>query len=170
MRHEEGEAKIINQRLSHYGRVDGNPIYRLVWSNDMTEKRFGEFSDFYNDVFLRTVTETREVPKYSYIDDRWILEMLILGTGYEPLFTFESAKGEFLHPTLKICLFLVEQNERMRLDRPSPLSRAAELREQERVREDREVQDFMDQIDSSPIQNALHLREGIGYRGVKGGN
>lgn len=67
----------FNEKLAGRGRsLDGRPIWRIVWSTDQREVRLGKFSDFYGNIFLREVEQVREVPKYWYSQDRWILERL----------------------------------------------------------------------------------------------
>lgn len=96
----------INTKLiDRYGLdLSGQPKYRVVWSNDETEVRVGEFSEYYGDIFLRKITGAREVPKYTYIVDRWVLEVLVptlnpellTKLSYEPLFVLQDKAGDFL--------------------------------------------------------------------------
>lgn len=68
----------INRRLTERARsLDGRPILRIVWTTDQREMRAGEFTDWYmNTIIIRTVKAIREVPKYNYAPDRWVLERL----------------------------------------------------------------------------------------------
>jgi len=74
------DLHIINQRLRDLHGVDllGQPIYRVIWSPDEIEKRFATFTDFLpgTNVFIREVTEVREVQKYSYLAPQYVLEKL----------------------------------------------------------------------------------------------
>ncbi len=163
-----GDIKIINKAIEKFARIDGKPLYRLVWSDDQYEHRRGVFNDFTESgLFIRSYVGVREARKYTNIFERWVLEML-LPPDYECLFVFEGAIGQFLHPTLKVCEFIIQQNEKFRLARPSPLSRAVELRDEARFKEDEEIQDFVEALDCSPIQSLLHSREALGYK--KGSN
>ena len=84
------------------------PIFRLVWSDDQIEKRFGTISEYYGSIFVREVTGLHEVPKYMYIQHRWVLEKLmfamtdkVIGLDldnrcYEPVYTFEDKFGNAL--------------------------------------------------------------------------
>lgn len=84
--------------------ISGQPRYRVVWSNDETEVRVGTFNEFYGDIFVRTTSGAKQVPKYNYLDNRWILEVLIptnnpellTKMSYEPLYVFENRKREYL--------------------------------------------------------------------------
>lgn len=100
----------INNRLKdQYGRFDTTrPNWRIVWSTDQMEMRFGEYNRYSKSgLFLGTYTGSLLVPKYSYAKDRWILERLIPVTAlhdiaelagniasYEPVWVFETATGE----------------------------------------------------------------------------
>jgi len=165
----------IKKWLNQQGRtLDGRPIFRLVWSSHEQEYRFGEFNKFYGEIYLGCERGLRLVPKYPYIGERWILEKYappeqayvedIPETrhgSYEPFFVFEDSKGNPLPVTLKVVEFLV--NFSRKAIRASPITRAIELRDEAQVKEDKEVQEFMDSLECSEICNALHMREGVGY-------
>lgn len=168
-----GIYKIINNELKKFGKAPcGSPLWRLVWSNNEYEKRLGTFEDSYGSIFLRRVTEVRETRKYNYIDQRWILEKWFrvsnpelpdtLHKGsWEPIYVFESKSGEYLQPTLKTALFMVEQYNYHANNRVLPGARRAQIADEMQRRDDKELQDFMDSIDVSEITNALALREGV---------
>jgi hypothetical protein len=121
---------IINQRLEDtYGRFSDKPLYRIVWSEDQFENRFGDYED-YDDrgYFIRRVSEVRLVPKYrQWIQKRHVLERLtevpeinrgeiFTKISYEPIWVFEHAQtGEGLPPSWGAARFVIEQiNEQMR--------------------------------------------------------
>ena len=106
----------INKRLlDHYGRFeDGRANWRVVWSDDQLEKRWVTSTD---EGFLLNSPMIAEVPKYSYIQHRYILEHLMpVGnfiesdlvdkTSYEPLYTFEDNQGNPL-PVIWDAIFLL---------------------------------------------------------------
>ena len=115
----------LNQRLiDHFG-IDsdgGGPIWRVVWSEDQFEKRLGTYDDITkNGIYLRTVTEVREVPKYrQWIQERYILERLVIvpdmniqelptvRKSYEPIWTFEDANGNYLPPIWNAIKFVID--------------------------------------------------------------
>ena len=131
MREPESIVKVINSQLRDlYGNdiVTGQSIFRVVWSEDQFEKRHGTFDDFLpgTKIFLRTITETREVPKYrQWIHGRHILERLVVvpeinqgelpstKISYEPLWVFrkgddnETEEG-YLPPRLDACKFIID--------------------------------------------------------------
>jgi hypothetical protein len=158
----------FNEFLRKFGNTPlGQPWYRLVWSDNELEIRHGTFNEFTTSgLFLRTVVDTRETPKYSYIKSRWILEKWIppdksytpelpnsRNGSFEPLFVFEDRFGHPLEITYKALEFIIGANNQVR---QVYTDRSQEI-------EDKEIAYFKDAIDSSPIQNALHLRQGVGY-------
>jgi hypothetical protein len=53
----------------------GEPNYRVLWSSRRLETIGGEWDDYSEGgIWLRTVIETRQVPKYWTHPDRWVVE------------------------------------------------------------------------------------------------
>ena len=113
---------VINNRLKdEFGLFEnGQQNYRLVWSNDQFETRFGEYPKFDNSGnYLGTVAEYAFVPKYKqWMPDRWVLEMLIPTPAhnkelvtkltYEPMHGFVNAyTNKPLDPTYRAIRFLI---------------------------------------------------------------
>lgn len=102
------DVDAINEKLLlYYGReLDGRPRYRVVWSTNQLEKRKGEFNEFYGSIYLRTFYGVKEVPKYPFDRDRWIVEKLFYINNpelfsnrpgsYEPVYVLKGPNGEFL--------------------------------------------------------------------------
>lgn len=147
------------------------PIWKLVWSEDAMELRKGEFSEYYGNLFLRTIRDVRWVRKYSYIKDRWVLERWFPPEvsynpelpnssqgSYEPVFVYEDKEGKALPVTFKSLEYILGMAERPRVSKEQ---RELEIMNRHKEAEDREVQEFMDMIDTSPIQSLLHTREAI---------
>jgi hypothetical protein len=99
-------VETINQRLiDHFGRyLDGTPMFRVVWSSDQVEKRRTNLTPEGWELPYEIV---REVKKYSYAQDRWILEKLtevddfqgqelVTKLSHEPAWVFETKKGDYL--------------------------------------------------------------------------
>ena len=98
----------VNKRLLGMGKhLDGRTIFRIVWSTSQLEKRIGNFTDYYGSIIIREVSGVlREVQKYPYCLDRWVLEKLIFlnpshqsanrelvtrrAYDYEPIFVFQD--------------------------------------------------------------------------------
>lgn len=76
------DLKRANKFLAdHYGKdIDGRPKYRISFTGDqtITEVREGPFQIFQGPIFIRTVKEPMEVPKYPFTfqKDRWVMERL----------------------------------------------------------------------------------------------
>jgi hypothetical protein len=97
------------------------PMFRVVFSDDQREMRLGDYNDFTpSGLFIRSVREVREVPKYQWIKARWVLEqlsvvpevnMLELPTvklSYEPLWIFENQSGDYLPPRYDAAKLIVD--------------------------------------------------------------
>lgn len=115
----------LNARLiDHYGldTSTGEPMWRIVFSDDQFEKRLGEYEDRTpSGLFIRRVTEVREVPKYrQWIKGKYVLENLVAipvqnlmdlpatKTSYEPIFIYENAKGEALPPIWSVTKIVID--------------------------------------------------------------
>lgn len=76
------DIHIINRRLIERYSKDflGQPIYRVIWSEDEIEKRFSTFEDYVpgTNILVRRVTEVREVKKYSYLKPQYVLEKMFV--------------------------------------------------------------------------------------------
>ena len=108
----------INKRLFYsFGRFeDGRPIWRVVWSDGQFEKRWVTHTPEGLEL-INPIVE--EVPKYSYIKHRYVLERLIpvlmnpalnelvTKTSYEPVWTFEDKNGNALPPIWEAVFLLI---------------------------------------------------------------
>lgn len=121
----DSDIERINTQLKENFGVDtltGLPMWRVVWSDDQFEKRHGTFDDITPaGLYLRTVTEVREVPKYrQWIQQKYILERLVAvpehqvtelagaKMSYEIIWTFEDAAGRYLPPVYRACEFIIQ--------------------------------------------------------------
>lgn len=166
------DTLVIDNWLSKQERtLQGEPIYRLVFSDTQTEIRVGVFNDYTGNILLRRTAEARETKKYPFINSRYVLEKwfppeyiftpevpMTVNGSYEPFFVFEDSKGNYLEPTLKVVEFIVgaTRNPGKKI---TPGDRAAQYA----LSEEREVQAFMDLLECSPVTNALHMKEAVGY-------
>lgn len=112
----------INKWLvNKYGYFDvDKPNWRVVWSEDLLEKRFGTFRDHSPEgLFLREFTGVREVRKYQHIKDKYVLERIldvtafnrsdtVDKTSYEPVWTFRDAHDNALAPRISVCYYIIE--------------------------------------------------------------
>jgi hypothetical protein len=117
------DIRKLNKLLAenYWKTIDGKPVFRIVWGAAQTEKRVGEFHDFWGEIYLRTFRGMREVPKYPSPDqkERWILEKFIPmnnpevweslegGGVYEPIWVFRGPGGSYRKPTWKAVQFLI---------------------------------------------------------------
>lgn len=115
----------INHQLIDLFGIDtltGLPIWRIVWSQDQFEKRLGTYDDITESgIYLRTVTEVREVPKYrQWITEKYVLERLSIipesnrdelpatKLSYEPIFVFQDVNDNYLPPKLEVAKFTID--------------------------------------------------------------
>lgn len=167
----------INKALARlWGRnYKGEPLFRVVWSVDQTEKRLGTFEDFYRDVvYLRTVTCVREVPKYSYLRPSWVLERWIpgqylkeyhdeiphtLGGSYEPIYVYQDVHGNPL-PLNEEATYAIVQSL---LNTVSPAERRSlDATEEARTEKKGRERDLMIMEEASPyLVGKLHGKEAV---------
>jgi hypothetical protein len=115
-------VETLNKRLIEYwGYGNGDsPNFRIVFSDDQLEKQYGTRSRFTsNGIFLGTDTEVAEVPKYSWIIGKYLLEqlqevplinkreLLDRKLSYEPRWTFEDKFGNPLPPKWEVCELVI---------------------------------------------------------------
>lgn len=156
--------------------LDGRAIWRLVWSENITEKRKGTFQDWYGSIFVREYSGIREARKYNYISERWILEKFSPGKvdkydisgdsggSYEPFYVFESGSGEYLEPTYRTVQFIIQ------FARQSAVMTPAERQAWADKAEDEEFKKCYEEIGaatSDPIPSLLHTASGVSMH-VKG--
>lgn len=116
------EITQLNKWLKEvYGMTPNNlPLFRLSFSETEKEMRIGTFREYSGDLFVREIIGAHKVPKYPWINSRWILEMWCppeialkkelpesyQGT-YEPIFVFEDKNGQPLPITQKVLEVIV---------------------------------------------------------------
>lgn len=117
------QVEIINQRLiDYYGYFESGdkPNYRLVYSNNQFEMILDTFRDYVpgTNIFVREVTEFREVRKYPYLKNKWVLEKILpapeqLTTNltYESIWVFGKKGdpyGESIEPKWIAIQFVID--------------------------------------------------------------
>jgi hypothetical protein len=170
-------SKLINKRLRDlYGihPETGKPFFRLVWSEDLIEKRFVEENHRFSEsgiwlgIDRNSVVETK---KYNYLKDRWILEVYdpaqILnpeirgGDGYEPLFVFQK-DGQYLRPEWFAIEYCVKRWQWAKSGLvPTRTEKMDALEDQEDL--DKETAKFMDYLssESSDLMNKFRYQEAV---------
>ena len=111
----------INSRLiDHFGKfhITDLALWRVVWSEDQTEKRLTQYTD---EGFQLLIPEVRELPKYrQWIHNKYLLERLIgvpefVETDliekltYEPVWVFEDNQGHALPPKWEAIYLIINQ-------------------------------------------------------------
>lgn len=115
------EIKRINRQLeSHFGinTDDMRPMWRVSWSDDQYEKRETDRTDA---GIILLYPEVRELPKYQWVKERWILERLVVvpeaqvkelaeaKTSYECVWAFSSKDTTRpIQPSFAACKFVVD--------------------------------------------------------------
>ena len=176
--------EIINRRLIDvYGSESNLANWRVVWSPDQFEDRYGTYEDHTPEgIFLRRVTEVRHVPKYrQYIDDKWLLEALVqvppvnvdelrgVNHTYECMHAFPYHQGRPLvpiWPALKLLIDTVNAqvgvSSRARYKDPMADPKIAPEVKEARLRE-LEEELYGNETD---VGDALAYRQGVGYTGA----
>ena len=141
-----------------FGRTpEGYPYFRLIWSTGITEHRYSEFHDYYGDIFVRAVREVREVLKYPFAQDRWIIERIrpitkearklgLQSEGnfcYEEVYIFQDREGNFLpldRQMVEVAIYLyfkhvVSLSRKQRTDIRMEMLAKKELEKKKQTRE-----------------------------------
>ena len=162
----------LNKRLADfYGKAEnGLPNWRVVFSEDQFEQRFGTF-DVTSDkgIYLRTETGVLQVPKYSYLKEKYVLEKFIYLTtaeaitelcanySYEPVWVFAEhgdPNGKALPPIWPAIQFVI----RSTLGNKEPLAFTDKDSPEEKEKRIREILDY---FDTSETADALFYKQGI---------
>lgn len=169
------DTQILNKWLKEqYGSdLRGRAWYRVIWSEDETEKRLGTFEDYYGSVFAGFFHGLREVKKYANptYKERWILEKLIYGIqnaeiwgdtardgSYEPIWVFRGPNDTYQRPTAKACSFVL----RMLLgDKERRNQKMEDSAEESSLAQ--EINDSVEVLGGSDdsISSHLHTRTGV---------
>lgn len=102
--------------------ITGEAMWRIVWSEDQFEHRHGTYDDYTKSgIYIRTVTETRFVPKYrQWVQQKYVLERLVFvpevnagdlpaaRLSYEPIYVFETNSKRYLPPRLDAAKFVID--------------------------------------------------------------
>lgn len=118
------EHEQINRFLSSGPKIPmtERPLFKLVWSDDAYELRTGTYRVFESGVFIREETITKQVLKYSWLKECYVLEqwfppqLCMLEElpdsdkgSYEPIYVFADAAGNTLPLNPKVVEFIVQQ-------------------------------------------------------------
>lgn len=168
--------------LDHYGRLENLPTWRVVWSEDQFEWRYGTYTDYTKGgIFIREVTERREVPKYrQWAPEKWVLERLVVvpldadpdhpqidsALSYEPIWVFERE----LPPVWTAVKFIVDQvYENMRQHNTGPVVKYTDPDighpDDVKGRKEKEIKDIEESLfgNETDTGDALAYKQGVGY-------
>lgn len=139
----------------------GDPMFRIVWADKELEWQMIDGKE-------------QLVKKYSYISpNRFIMEIWVPPAlcadlpnaregSYEPLYVFEDGQGGSLplarRPVEFILAHLRRQTRETLEEKMTQLEQA----------DQKEIDQYIDSLDCSPIQNALAMGEAVGYGKNKG--
>jgi hypothetical protein len=113
------QIEVLNQRLIDYYGLDTNtsqPMFRIVWANDQLEKRL---VDFVGGIQL-LYPEIREVRKYPYLKDLYVLERLVIvpeidksnlpanKLSFEPIWAYRDDMNGPIPPVWSATKFIVD--------------------------------------------------------------
>ena len=172
------EAYVINNRLEEfYGKhtVANKARFRVVWSTEQIEKRRGTFNVFHGDIFLREETGIREVEKYPFFPNCWVVERLhgnvypdVLDGEYiyEPLFTFPEGlplNWRAVDLVVKHALKLVTIDK----DEDIPRTEKEAVHRYDKQIE-KEKQNTRDMLDTTSLETALNDGNAISFSNTEG--
>lgn len=173
------ETAFNNRLRDLYGLYyDGQPLYRIVWSDSQIENRFGTFEKWKSGIYLGSHTGIAEVPKYPWIKERWVLERreghtpnpeLPETISYEPKWVFENEQGP-VEPEWWAIEQLVHciTNPRKRFASDDKYDKNLMGSPAQAEIERQRVMDVLDD-EISDIQTALECGEGIVVPEIKNG-
>lgn len=162
------DPKLINEvLLSKYGRtINNSQRYRLVWSEDLNEKRHGVHKKYHGPIYLGEHYGVELCKKYSYISEKWILEVYtpealankeIDSDGYEPIWVLQDSEMHYLPPNLEVCEMIITAYEFAKSGRNRKTEK--QLANEEKEKFDKEVKDteeILEGTGSSPLMSQLH--------------
>lgn len=167
-------AVAINQRLIDYFGVfeNGQPNFKVVWSDDEVEKRW-VYESAQGFQLLTPVLDI--VRKYSYIRNRFILERLIpvpdsekieltSKLSYEPLWVFEDRLGNALPPVWEAINILIRtlQDQMLYKKGPYKIPEGQGNTEEELAQRAKELESLLYGNETS-IGDALATGSAVGY-------
>lgn len=171
----------INKQLIDLFGIDtisGNPIFRVVWSDDQYEKRLTNCTKEGLDLLY---PEVRLLPKYKqWIEQKYILERLTIvpeinseelpdqRLSYEPIWVFETNKGVYLPPSVQAAKFVIDtmyaaMGKSNLAKYKDPDSNQEEAIHNQKVKIEGIVEDLFG--NETEVGDALAYGEGVGYTG-----
>jgi hypothetical protein len=165
------KVESLNRQLTDEYGLDsstGRSIFRIVWANDQLEKRLTDTLDSGIQLLYPIV---REVKKYSYLKDFWVLERLVVvpdinkselptsKLSYEPVWAYRDDHNQAVPPTWEGTKFIVDTLYAAL----GKKSLAKYTEEPESQLREKRVQKLQEELfgDETEIGDALRYKEGI---------
>lgn len=164
--------RINTQLIDHFG-IDtstGQPIWRVSWTDDQYEKRK---TDITSEGLQLLYPEIRELPKYSYLPHKWVLEQLTvvpevnreelagLKLSYEPIFPFQTESGDALPPSFEASKWVIDTIYASKGKKS--LRKYVENSDESKKRVEKLKEELFG--NENDITDALAYGEGVGYTG-----
>lgn len=166
----------INKRLlDFFGKFEnGEPRYRVVWSEDEIEK---VMTNFTKEGFMLPYEVLSEVPKYrQYIHNKYILERLVpvpaisqrrlcdKKLSYEPLWVFEDNNGNALPPKWQVITILLDSIHKQMTEHRGPYTSGDELNQTTEALEERakKLAEALG-VNETSVTDSLSWGSAVGY-------
>ena len=169
-------ADEINRKLKDNYGVDllGNQKFRVVWSEDQTEKRL--VTSYREGEFIVNLDKPKAVivPKYNYVSERFILEKLEYNNNpeltekftYEPLFVFQDGNKNFLPLNWEAIRLIINAIE----NRVTVKKTDKQVWDEEQEDLQKEIKrnlDYLNATGRSDLQQKLSMKEAVSMSGPK---
>lgn len=174
--------KRLNKQLAKiYGsHSNGRPFFRISWTTEQREVRFGTFRNYCGPIFLNEETGVRERKKYPFpsMKDRWMLEKLMFpktqywgpeligfeNGSYEPVWCFNK-DGAYQIPSWEMLKYLVHA---ALFGPDSAKDSAKTMEEKDQLAIKKDIEHNMDFLDNETpdMMDSLHAGSGVSYSGL----
>jgi hypothetical protein len=151
----------------------------VVWSEGLTEKRHGTFSNFFGTLWIGETVGIREAKKYAYVSERFIIEAYtpeaksnpeIDSDGYEPIWVLSGPNGEYLPPELEPIKFIIETWIAAKTGKVhKKTAKEMDIEDKEAFDKDvKEIEEALEEHGSSTLMSQFHFGEAVHiHRGEK---
>jgi len=169
----------INRIIKVHGTNQyGDPLFRVVFSDDQTERRNGIYEDYSGDIYVKTVKEIREVKKYPWVKAKWILERWASGEiSHHPslvsdkngvficVYVFQDINQNYLPPLLKVTEIVISNLLHPRMKSEALAQDKEILSKEEKIEVDKIEEEIIIQSDELASKDSKSRRESmsVGY-------
>jgi len=148
--------------------ITGQPIWRIVWSEDQFEKRLMDTTD---SGLILLVPEVRLVPKYrQWVHQKYVLERLVIipeinipelpatKVSYEPLFVFMDKNDNYLPPILDVAKIVIDTV--YAAQGKGSLAKYTDNPDEEKVKRVNDIYDYL-YGDETDVTDSLRYKTGV---------